>query len=223
MSAAPPRASLAVALLALAASWGTLALPEPTARRLIAENGPVEMASAGGYALATVAAAVLGHRLGWPAPRLVAGALGLLLLRELDFQDRFTTKNIDEVAFFRSPRVPPAEKLVVGGVYLGLAAFALWFLRRTAPPWARALRRGEPWAGTVLGAGLMLVAAQVMDRLAVPAKRRWGSPANLAMHAGEEVFELAVPVLLLVALWQAARRPRAAPALPRAGSGVQGP
>lgn len=132
----------------------------------------------------------------------------LCALRELDFHDRLTTKNIDEVAFFRSARVPLAEKAVVTGVYVGLAAFGLWLVRRAAPGWIRGLQQREDWAVSTLGALGMLVVSQVLDRSAVDAKHRWGSDVNLAMHLAEEILELAAPVLFTTACAQGARAAR---------------
>src|SRR5678816_1861978 len=124
-----PRSTIAVLAVVATICIGLLLVPHQWGLRLTDEGGPVEVASAVVLVVALLIAIVQFARrfsLGW-----LSGAALMLwaILRELDFQKRFTYRSIESIAYFVSPRAPWQEKLVVILIMLPFAVAGLHLLR----------------------------------------------------------------------------------------------
>jgi hypothetical protein len=212
------RSAFTVGILLLAVGAGFLLLPRPLAYALLAEGGPVELASllflaaAGLMALGRLARRQRGSW-GAAAALLLVGAL-----RELDFHNRFTSRAISQLRFYTSAEVPWIEKALVVPLLalLGYAALRVWRPTRVA---LRDGRGVDP--AVVFGVGLWLLALGA-DRLVRVLVAELGRDAlgGLAFTAFlfEETAELWAAALFFLAVaspWTGrAHRPAA---LERAG------
>lgn len=139
----------------------------------------------------------------WPVPLLLAA----MALRELDFDKRFTTEGLLGLKVF-SHDTAPSEKALAALVIVTLAVALVLLLRRHGRRFLRALAHRRPWA-LWLAAGLALAAiSKSLDGLGRKLGA-WGIDIAAATNdrAGriEEVLELGLPVLLLMAAIAAAR------------------
>lgn len=192
-----------VVVLACAAQ----ALPAGMAPSLNREDGPFEIASAVILAIAAclaVAAAVRRFSLARVAGTLVTTGV---LLRELDFQKRFTYRSIESIGFYTRPIASLTEKLVALTILAALAC-AVWIVARTA--WRRlthALRERESWLGSVSTAGVLVACSLAAEKF-------------LGFTVAEEVLEAGFAGVVVALTWQAGRlapvvEPKAGqPALP---------
>jgi hypothetical protein len=181
------------------------ALHEDLIESLIDENGIIESASAFGY-VACIAALLL--RGGWRTAVLRAPYLSFILLflalRELDFDKRFTTMGIFKSQFYLSASVPWAEK-ILAVVFLALLIWSL--LELADRHWRQFLPRLlslHPVAVAVFLAASLAVMAKSLDGLA---RKLDGFGLAVSEHAyliaegAEEVLELGIPLLLILAVF----------------------
>jgi hypothetical protein len=188
-------ASLAVLAAGPLTVAGLLQLPPETAKRLAAEGGPIETASA--VLLAFACASCVREAVRTRAAAWASGSVAMLalLLRELDFHRLFTSKSIDSTGFYRSAAVPLHTKLLVVALalpFLVAAGHVLWSMR---PHLAPALRGGRPWVGHA-GLGLFMV---LLSRLAEKTKLTH-------RQVLEEVAELMFAAFVVLAVMYARRR-----------------
>ena len=100
-----------------------ISLPPQLAKTIIKENGPVESATVVAYVFLTVALWIRALRVGSRAPLMMSFLTLLVACRELDFNSRFTSRNIEHgftLAYFFDFKVPGKEKLVVACVLIVL-------------------------------------------------------------------------------------------------------
>ncbi|MFP4161398.1 MAG: hypothetical protein ACLFMW_07280 [Ectothiorhodospira sp.] len=164
------------------------------------EWGIVEVASALGYAACLALIAWRRHVIAlWPFVVMI----GFFMLRELDFDKQFTTMGIFKSRFYISPEVPLMEKLVGGAILLGLVLTGILILRRYTRPLLSGLRTGSAvaWGGLLAFGGLVLAKSidglpRKLDAIGI------GITDQTARHAGgfEEVLELGIPLIILLAL-----------------------
>ncbi|MFQ5896646.1 MAG: hypothetical protein ACE5JN_00130 [Candidatus Methylomirabilia bacterium] len=200
----PPLAILLVVmLLALVVSYSPRAITEAAAR----ESGPIERATLllylAGAATLSIFATYKRRGSGYAASFVFL----LFGLRELDFNSRFTTQNIEKcltLCFFLSPDVPVSEKIIVGTALLILAAILLKLIANYGPGVIKAIRAGRPYAISMLSGTLLLPVSQVFDECAHFLRRRVVvyDDVVLACALLGEVLELAVPLLFLLAFLQ---------------------
>lgn len=173
-------------------------------RWTFSEEGPVEVAS---MILWIVAAAVVLVRIRPFDSRAAAFALLYLAFaaREADWHKAFTADSMLKSAYYRSPGVPLAEKLVAGAVavaLLCLLVYVLWVV-------ARFLVREGGWrsrSGVWLLAGFaLLFLTKILDRapatLAVDYGVRLAPLVGAWFSAFEEGLEAAMPMLLAWSAW----------------------
>jgi uncharacterized membrane protein len=193
--------AIAVVVLAITAAAAVQLQDPETAARLGGEDGPFELASVGFYGIG-FALTFYGFLRQRSALRL-AGSLVLLwaMLRELDFQKRFTYRSIESLGYYTRSIAPWSEKLLV---LLGLLPFVwaigcvlLALVRHIRPAW---LRR-EAWPGHVAAILFLLLLGGFLEKI---------------LHFGpaEEVCESGASFLALLLAWSlraAGARPKAAP------------
>lgn len=198
---------LAVAVLIA----GITCIPKESLGNLLKEDGPVEILSGVGYFVCVLVFLVLFRgravRL-WYFPFIFL-AMGF---RELDFHVRFTTINMTKLKYYLpAGGVPWDEKLVVMAI-VGFIGFAcLVMLRRHLPGFRNRFReRHVPTVGAAL-AGVMTVWSLIADKLPKKLRLIGVSDESVLMRfvdAAEEVGELSIPYLILVAIFAAARAMR---------------
>lgn len=204
--AAPLFIVLACALLMSIAF--SLFLPREAAWAFREEGGPFEMATLALYLLTAAAVLALALRGEWRGGYAAGVVLLLLALRELDVHRRFTGLSVTGTKFWVSPETP----LFVKGVALLATAFGLGavavFLRGRIGAFVRCVRRGDPPCLSILGGILIVPFSLILDQVPRPLKKAglWSEDLFLALSISEETFELAIPILFLVAIlqWRAA-------------------
>ena len=140
------------------------ALPPGLAANLNAEDGPFEIGSALVLGMAALVGMILALRR--PSLARIAGAvvLAALVLRELDFQKRFTYRSIESIGFYTRPIAPWWEKAIGLGVLtlVGLALCALAYAAMRRLP--QALRSREAWLGSLAAAAGLLASSLVCEK-----------------------------------------------------------
>lgn len=167
--------------------------------KLTREDGAIETLSAV-YYLGTLAVLLRlgGWRTLWPGGVLLLA----MALRELDADKRFTSEGILSIKILTHDTAVWEKALGVGVVAL-LVAAVVALLRRWWRPFVRALRALRTWALAAAGAIVVLVVSKAMDGLG---RKLAGIGIRIAPEidrkAGmlEEVLELGIPILLLVAV-----------------------
>jgi hypothetical protein len=190
---------IAMFLAAVAASL----LPAETGAALVREHGPVEMATALLY-LPSILWLILRSFRDNPQWHLTAGSVvTLLLLRELDFNARFTTMGVLKSRYYLSPDVPAGEKTVVSALMILLLIVGLRFAWQSAPSFFRALRRRHAPALAVAAAIGTAVVSKTLDSLSGPIRfllKPMYHDSKTYLRVYEEIFELAIPLFILLAL-----------------------
>lgn len=198
---------IAIFLAAVAASL----LPAETGVALVRENGPVETATAGLYLLALLWLVLRSFR-DRPRWHLTAGSMvALLLLRELDVHARFTTMGVLKSRYYLSPDVPAGEKTVVSALMILILIVGLRFVWRSAPSFFRALRRRHAPALAVAAAVGTAVVSKTLDSLSGPVRsllKPLYHDSKTYLRVYEEIFELAIPLFILLALLFTLRGPK---------------
>lgn len=208
-SAGPSTALIAgLGCLVLAAfAVGIDAILKPANASLTREGGALELASAGFYFVAIATLVVRSGRPGLWQSAVILAAMGL---RELDADKRFTSEGILSTKIFVYD-TPLWEKIVAAAV-LGLLIFAIVTLLAKSWTALRAgLRSGERWTLYLAGAAVLTVVSKSIDGLA-----RKLAPYDISISEGtsattgriEEVLELGIPILLIMAILETARRSR---------------
>lgn len=190
---------LAIFLAAVAASL----LPAETGTALVRESGPVETATTLLYLPCILWLIVRGFRAN-PRWHLTAGSMViLLLLRELDVHARFTTMGVLKSRYYLSPDIPTDEKAVVSALMILILTVGLWFVWHSAPPLFRALRRRHAPALAVAAAIGTAVVSKTLDSLSGPIRfllEPLYHDSKTYLRVYEEIFELAIPLFILLAL-----------------------
>ena len=208
---ASPRLALVAVLAASAGAVGAgWALPVEMIRELMRESGPVENATVVLYGVAIGSLWSIRNPLFGNAAAL-AGTMVITacIAREVSLRRLLLEASlVSDHAFF----------VALAGLLILLVVFATgWLLVRYRMVVTRGLWRGAPTAVTLAVLGCTLVLSQIMDQLPQLAR---GSGHALSVRAHlvalslEEVLELMLPVLVILAAVQGA--PRAPGKVPRA-------
>ncbi len=186
-------------------SSGMSMLPAETVENIFKENGIIETVSVVGLLAASGWLFYTGLR-GKHKPSLLTGFLVFVLgLRELDFHSRFTTRGIFRTEFFTLSDVPLIEK-TVGAVIILLLAFAIIeFCRQNYSLFIKSLRAGEAWAFNISLAIAFMALSKWLD--SGPKLLEWiisliHSDPEMCLWIFEEVMEMAIPALILLAIFQ---------------------
>lgn len=195
---------LAAALAGALVLW--LTLPAEELSMLVEEGGPIERPTVWLYLLAALAAWYL--RSPTDDPRTTLAVSGLLLAfgaRELDLHKAWDGASMLRVSFF-SGDAPLDVKLVMLLVVLLLARWAGHLLLRHAPRVLRGAAQRDPAATSVVVFLAALVLVSVLDRSASVLAQRFdvhvGASVGTLLRALEEVAELVLPLIALLAMCQ---------------------
>lgn len=163
------------------------------------EGGPVELCSAGFYivALAALCARSAVSR-AWP------GMVTLLamFLRELDADKRFTDEGLLSTKVFVYD-IAVWQKLLAAVVLLILLVSVGALIWRGAPRLSRAFAEGRAWAIYLVSGIVLAVLSKSIDGLGrklAPFGLRVSDVVNTRAGQIEEMMELGIPVLLLMAI-----------------------
>ncbi len=199
----PSRPLIVLMAATVLAACAAQALPAGSAQGLNREDGPIEIGSA--LVLAVGACIAIGSTLRRMSLVRLAGAVVVtsLLLRELDFQKRFTYRSIESIGFYTRPIASLTEKVVALAI-LSVLACAVWILARAA--WLRlahAVRQREAWLGSITAAGVLVACSLISEKF-------------LGFTVAEEVLEAGFAGVVVALCWQAGKLAAAeAPAVQR--------
>lgn len=193
-------ASVRLGALALAAAlFAGLALPADLVFALAAENGPLETVQA--LLLFALAAGVffLTRRdEAMPTSFSVAFLLFAMGARELEWHKAWIGGNVLKPRFYMG-LAAPGTKLLAGVLVALLAASAIYLVHRHGREAWSALRRREPIAITAAAFFATLVLSRLAD------KTHLGHPRSRIVAGTlivEEMLELALPLLVLLGVYQ---------------------
>jgi hypothetical protein len=193
----------ACALGALLVWWS---MPPEVVERFMGETGPVERLTAASYAACAIA--IWWARVRGDDRRTTAAAAAVLLAfaaRELDWHRTFTGTSVLRVSWYGGPASLGAKVLAAGVLAAVLLALAWLLLRHGRAMW-RGWRQRRPIAVTMLLFAATLLLAKSLDRSVAILVEDFGVPVSLSWKAlrtaFEEWLELALSLLVALALWQ---------------------
>lgn len=191
--------------LILAIEIWVLWLPQDHMQVMIREDGPIEMASAIGYLFAAAGLFIAGYYRRMDHG-LFSGLLVLsLALRELDFHDRFTTMGIFKTLFYVSPKVPIPEKIIVTLLVLCIFFGFFWYVKKFGRRYLQALRNKDNGALCVTIAVALAILSKTLDSNSDEINQLIMSitsySATIVVSVSEEVFELGIPLFIILALY----------------------
>jgi len=136
---------------------------------------------------------------------LCAAVTLCLMLRELDFDKKFTDLGVFKGKFYKSAEIPIIQKLVGLFIILTLLALVITLLVRHTKPLLRGLKENHRAKyGVITAIILAFVSKAFLDGM----PRKLGdfgikTPAALIHGHGtlEEILELGIPIALLMALY----------------------
>lgn len=177
-----------------------LNLPADLEMLLLQEVGPIEIATTAAYALALGYILYLGL---YSSVKWIFWLTVLLMLRELDFDARFTDRKITSPKFFFDHEIPILQKIY--GLIL-LAVFALVVVKVISTHAAAFL--AEMKGRTGLGLAILLAFAVAGTSKLIDGAHRKLAYIGLeisqqgatAFELMEETLELGVPLLIIVAV-----------------------
>jgi hypothetical protein len=166
----------------------------------LAEDGPVEMASAVLYFICFLFVVYQGG-LNYFRKYFYLGILPLLFgLRELDFDKRFTTMGVLKKEFYLEQTVPFTEKLAGLAVIAVLLFFVFKIIRNHGREFLGKIKIISEMAGVKLLL-FMLVFAKMLDgsgRKFFPENTDFYQFVIRKFTAAEELIELGIPMVMLV-------------------------
>ncbi|OYW53576.1 MAG: hypothetical protein B7Y80_14400 [Hyphomicrobium sp. 32-62-53] len=177
-----------------------LLAPQNVQTLLKSEGGPIEWATVAGYVAALVY--IIIRRLYGPA-KWIFWLTVLLLMRELDFDTRFTDGKITKFDFFRSPDVPLVQEIYAIAL-LGVFFFVVY---KVVTTYARNFLDEIADRSQIAMAAMLAIGSAGFSKLIDGPKRKAGylgiDPSEqsiLVFQLLEETLELAIPFLIIVAL-----------------------
>ena len=194
---------IAVVLVVFAAALAWLMMQPPGAIVAISrENGPIENASAIGFALCALAV-WLRSGTSTVTKGLVSVLMLVLTMRELDVDKRFFTRGLFKSSQYLKDTVPTGEKIVSAVILLVILGCLVALVMRERQTIRAALRRWH--AGTIALATTIVFAgiAKSLDgaaRKLAPFGVEVSDDLGVYLGGVEELMELAIMALLLVAI-----------------------
>ncbi len=181
----------------------SLVLDGPDRKFLLKEGGLIEAATALGYFLCV---AVMVYRGGLSYIKKYYDIFTLIIffmLRELDFDTRFTTTGIFKLRFYTGANVPLLEKIIGIFIIVFLLYIIFMMIRRHLRDFLINLRRQDIVAVGVFITCALLGVSQTLDGLDRKLKGLGIEISHqLSLDAGaiEEIAELGVPIIILITL-----------------------
>jgi hypothetical protein len=202
----PYAAAVVVLLAAAAALTLSTALPPQSALALLKEGGPVERPSEILH-FAVAVAVWLGRPRGedWRTRLCLSIVFVGFGAREMDLHKAWTGKSVLKATFYLHPG-PLFPKLAAAAVVLTILLAAAYLAARYARPVWRALQRRDPVAVSVACFVATLSACKLLDRsvnfLAENFDLHFALAPRALIASFEEIFELSLPIIAVVALLQ---------------------
>ncbi|WP_292067134.1 hypothetical protein [Brevundimonas sp. UBA7664] len=199
-------AAAAALALVLALTFAAVARPA-TAGPLLREGGAFENLSAV-FHFGAMGLALLWRRRAPALLGLIAMSAFLMGGRELDWQKTFTTHSIFSTKLYARDTVPLDEKLIAGAVAVTLVTLLVLLLVRSRHDLRRlaAQRASALWGLATLVAILpMLKLMDALPRLVRESGRNLESAVIQSLLSVEELGEMALPLLVMLAIVQIAR------------------
>ncbi len=168
---------------------------------LVQEGGVVESATVLGYFLCLCLLLFKGGLSRFKSYADVFVLISFFMLRELDFDKKFTTMGIFKSRFYTSAEVPGVEKLIGVFVILILVSVVCSILYRHLKTFLTGLKNREAFFLGPMIVFALLVLSKSMDGIARRLKSlglELDKQARLNFQALEETLELGIPVLLMV-------------------------
>lgn len=167
----------------------TTFLPRATTERLAKEGGVFETASVFFFSLAL--AILLFQLVRAFSPLRFASAAMLLwaVLRELDFQKRFTYRSVESIGYYSRSHAPWSQKILVLLILAPFVVAGLFLVRELYRRFVPACRERHAWTSNVVGAVLLLLFAGVSEKI-------------FHLPIAEEVFEAGFALLILMLVWE---------------------
>ncbi|MCC6347152.1 MAG: hypothetical protein IT388_08210, partial [Nitrospirales bacterium] len=125
--------------------------------------------------------------------------------RELDFQRSFTGISITRTKFYFSSQVPILTKVIGGCIALSMLSVLVLLIARHTGSLLQGMRERKEWAFSAASGVALLPAALLIDaslRFLESFGIRASRDVHLVKTIFEEVTELAIPSLFLIALIQ---------------------
>lgn len=198
-----------IAIVAALALINALLLPWQTSIDLMQEGGLIENATIPCY---YIALAVLWLYTPPQLPRLSRIAISILLFacaaRELDLHKAMFGMSILKINFYRYFATGP--QIGVALLVISLLLLTVTYLLFQHGRWLReGVRKRQPTAITVMSIVMMLILLKILDRSLGIVKELGGYTAPLFLTAIEqsieEVLEMVLPLLVVIAIVQAWR------------------
>ena len=177
-------------------------LGEPSRELLLKENGIIESATVLAYLLCLGLMVWMGGLDYLKKYHYAFLLVVLFMLRELDFDKKFTTMGVLKSKFYVSPVVPVAEKAIGAMVIALLIYAAVQSIRRHARGLVHGLRRDCVVSLGILLVGVFLVVSKSLDGIG-----RKLNDIGIGISAQtsdvsaviEEVLEFGIPLILMLA------------------------
>lgn len=202
----PLKGILSVVAVALIAILILQFAPYEIAQTAIREHGPIEVASVLTYIYAAIVAFFVAMQGRWQGGYLAGTILMLFASRELDYHVKFTTMNFAKTRFFISHKVPMIEKVIVTFVLLAILYLVISFLKNNWSLMKEGLSKKSAIAYTAIPAMIMMPFTKILDSTPKILRDHFHLPITPELRQVttivEEVFELAIPALFLLALMQ---------------------
>ncbi len=192
--------------IAVALTFAAVASPD-TARPLLSESGVFENLSAV-FHFGAMGLALLWRRRAPAFLGLIAISAFMMGGRELDWHKAFTTHGIFSTKLYARDTVPLAEKLIAGAVVLTLLTLLVLLLVRSRHDLRRLAAQRAPalWGLATLIAILpMLKLMDALPRLVRESGRNLDPAIIQSLLSVEEIGEMALPLLVMLAIVQIAR------------------
>lgn len=193
-----------------------LLIPIENLRDWTREDAFFEIGSVAGYWLAALICLILtvrGRSMRFHAETAIL--MFLLGARELDWHNKFTTASILKLNYYLKLQVPTQERLIGLLIAVCILVFIFYYVYRYLPQLIRMTRSGDRAAITVCCAIATLVFSKFMDRLVNILKDDYSLSVPIWLEklqlSLEEPLEFMIPVLIILALYQASSAYRERP------------
>jgi len=167
------------------------------------EGGPLETAQVILYIAAASVSFFYAKSTIWKDGYSGAFILLLFVMRELDFQKKFTGVSITRTKYYFNYDAPLLSKILFGMLLLFLVFFIVSFIFRHWKQFIRSIQKREIWSLFLLCGIIFIVLANVTDSFPRILKSIGIQPSgksHLYKNLVEELFELAIPALFLISL-----------------------
>ena len=170
---------------------------------LIWEGGPLETAQVMLYIVAASVSFFYARRNIWKDGFSGAFILLLFVMRELDFQKKFTGVSITRTKYYFNYDAPLLSKILFGLLLIFLVFFIVSFIIRHWKQFIYSIKKRETWTLFLLCGIIFILLANVTDSTPRILKTIGIQPPDkihLFKNFVEELFELAIPALFLISL-----------------------